>query len=198
MRRTTRTRAPALTLTLTLTLALWAAPAAAGDFKERLDKGEIIVYTRPVKGSETPAIWLKGVVNAPPRKVWDVVRRCANYHRSMPRIAASVQIRQAGNKFYCRVTADMPFPYSDITSVTEATHTEGQDRFTRRWRLISGDYTANSGAWELSPYKGDPKRTYVVYHIHAVPKPYIPGWIREKAQKSSMPKMIEQLRVLVR
>jgi ribosome-associated toxin RatA of RatAB toxin-antitoxin module len=181
-------------------LALLASPAAAASVKQRVAAGEIVVYTSPVKGSEAPAVVVKAVINASPRKVWEVIRKCWNYTNTMPRIAASTLVKRSGNKVYCKVTVDMPFPYSDIWSITEAVHLADhkRGRYSRTWKLQSGSYKNNAGYWRLSPYGDDPKRTYVIYRGHAVPKAYIPNWIRKKAQKSSMPKMIEKLRVLVR
>lgn len=195
MNRTARTL-----LTTLILLALPPSPAAAATVKERVAAGEIVVYTSPVKGSEAPAVMVKAVINAPPRKVWEVIRKCWNYSKTMPRIAASTLVKRSGNKVYCKVTVDMPFPYSDIWSITEAVHLTDhkRGRYSRTWKLQSGGYKNNAGYWRLRPYEDDPRRTYVIYRNHAVPKAYIPNWIRKKAQKSSMPKMIEKLRVQVR
>ena len=183
--------AAALALTL-------AAVALAGDVTRRLSKGEVLCYERKKKGSEIPELVTKAVIDQPPAKVWKLIRDCNRYSNTMPRIKASRLLRRSGNKYVCKTTADMPFPYSDTTSVTEAIHTEKDGVYTRRWRLLSGDYKVNSGAWVLKPFNGDARRTLVTYRIHAAPKAWVPGWIRTAAQKRTLPKMINRLRVILR
>jgi ribosome-associated toxin RatA of RatAB toxin-antitoxin module len=176
-------------------LVLVAVPAAAADDEEtRLAKGEVVITTRAVKGSETPETTGKAVIDAPPAKVWSIVSRCADYHRTMPRIKASKEVSRNGGKIVCEVTIIMPAPYSNLTATTDVTHVEAAPKFTRSWKLISGDYKINQGSWVLTPYKNDPKRTLAIYTVLAEPKVYIPGWIRKAAQKKSLPEMMERLR----
>ncbi|MBI5480278.1 MAG: hypothetical protein HY906_15545 [Deltaproteobacteria bacterium] len=175
-------------------LALVAAPAVAEDEDARLAKGEVVVTTRAVKGSDTPETIGKAVIEAAPAKVWGIISRCGDYVRTMPRIKASKELSRQGNKVVCQVTIEMPTPYSNLTATTDVTHTESAPRYARVWKLISGDYKVNSGSWVLTPYKGDAKRTLAVYQVHAEPKAWIPAWIRRKAQQRSLPEMMERLR----
>ncbi len=193
-------RSPRVALmTMTAVLVLLTPGAGQADsWKQRLDQGEIMVYTRPVKGSDLPEIVVKAVINAPPAQVWALVSRCARYAKFMPRIKASRELSRKGGRILCRVTVDMPFPYSDLTATTEVRHTVSKDRWYRRWRLIKGDYKVNRGSWVLTPFGGDSKRTYAVYRAQAVPNAYVPGVIRRMAQKSSLPKMIKALRAKTR
>lgn len=160
----------------------------------RLDKGEIIVATEAVKGSDIPRIIVKGVVEAPPEKVWKIIEDCQNYDKTMPRIESSKRVSVKGQEVTCRVEIDLPFPLSNLTATTLGIHTEQTDRFSRKWSLVEGDYKFNSGSWVLTWFKGNPNRTMVVYTVHAEPKNVVPDWVREKAQKSSMPGVIERLR----
>lgn len=189
-----------LTASLVVTTLIAAPAAAEGRWSQALDRGEILVYSRaPSKGS-TPEVVVKAVIDAPPQRVWDLVSRCGSYVRTMPRIKAAHELSRKENRVVCRVTVDMPFPYSDLTATTRVTHrTYPRGRgFSRRWELVKGDYRVNRGSWELRPFKGDPRRTFVVYRAQAVPKAWIPGWIRRTAQKRSLPEMIRRLRRLTR
>jgi ribosome-associated toxin RatA of RatAB toxin-antitoxin module len=183
-----------------LTMLLSPAAAAEGRWSRALDRGEILVYSRTPAGGSAPEVVVKAVIDAPPQKVWDLVSRCGSYERTMPRIKAARELSRRDNRVVCRVTVDMPFPYSDLTATTRVIH-EVHPRgrgFSRRWELVSGDYRVNRGSWVLRPFKGDPRRTYVVYRAQAVPKAWIPGWIRRTAQKRSLPEMIRRLRRLSR
>jgi ribosome-associated toxin RatA of RatAB toxin-antitoxin module len=188
----TRTHVPRWLAAL---LVLASAPASAADDEDtRLAKGEVVIATRAVKGSETPEYITKAVIDAPPAKVWNIISRCADYVRTMPRIKASKELSRQGNKIVCQVTIEMPVPYSNLTATTDVTHTESAQRYTRVWKLQSGDYKVNSGSWVLTPFKGDAKRTLAVYTVHAEPKAWVPAWIRKKAQQKTLPEMMERLR----
>jgi hypothetical protein len=180
---------------LAAALVLVAAPALAADDEDtRLAQGEVVVSNRAVKGSDTPETTGKAVIDAPPAKVWAIVSRCGDYVRTMPRIKASKELSRQGGKIVCQVTIEMPVPYSNLTAITDVTHTESDPKFTRVWKLQSGDYKVNAGSWVLAPYKGDAKRTLAVYKVHAEPKVWIPAWIRKKAQQKSLPEMMDRLR----
>jgi ribosome-associated toxin RatA of RatAB toxin-antitoxin module len=180
---------------ISVALALLAgSPAAAKDWAKAFDKGEILVYQDKVAGSSDPAIVLKGVIEAPPEKVWALVSNCNHYKRNLLRIKDAKMLPKKNGKVVCKITVDMPWPYSDITSITEAVHVAGPPKWSRSWSLSSGAYKYNSGSWTLTRWRGDAKRTLVVYRVHAKPKAWVPGWIRRKAQKSTLPKLLEHLR----
>ena len=66
-------------------------------------------------------------------------------------------VKREGNTVTCRITADMPFPLSDLTSETRAVlNVEPGVRYERRWTLVSGDYLSHQGGWVLVPFAGDP------------------------------------------
>lgn len=186
------------TLPILAALALLAPrELAAKDRSRALGEGEILVHQRAVKGSDVPEMVVQAVINAAPERVWELVSRCGNYTRTMLRIKAATEVSRRGNEIVCRVTVDMPFPYSDTTATTRVIHEVGGGRWSRRWTLMHGDYTANSGSWLLQPFGGDGRRTLVEYRAHAVPKAWVPGWLREQAQKKTLPEMIVKLRRLL-
>jgi ribosome-associated toxin RatA of RatAB toxin-antitoxin module len=168
--------------------------AEARDWTAALDRGEVLIHSRAVKGFEEPEVVMKAVINVAPRRVFDLLADCAGYVRSMPRIKSARVDRRGKMSDVCTVTVDMPFPYSDVTSTCRSTYTIKKDLLVRSWRLVRGDYKLNRGRWELRPFKGDPKRTLVIYRAIAVPKAWVPGWIRTYAAKRSLPETIERFR----
>lgn len=178
-----------------IALLLAAAPAQA---QTALDRGEILVSERKLKKYEVPEVVVKAVIKAPPDKVWDVVSHCGRYYRTMPRIKRSEEVYRQGNIVKCKVTVDVPFPYSDTTALTRCVHKIDKEKgsYLRTWSLIKGDYKLNQGSWKLTRYKGKPDQTYAVYRAIAQPNAYVPGWIKSMAQKSSLPKMVERIRSL--
>lgn len=170
------------------------AEAKPTDDTARLDGGEILVVARPVPGSSLPEVTARAVIDAPPEKLWAILQDCGNYQKTMSRVASSKELSRQGNKVVCQVEIGLPFPLSNLTGVTEATHTIGPPKWVRAWKLISGDYDANTGSWTLTTWKDNPQRTLAVYKVHAVPKSSVPDAILRKAQKSALPAMMEHLR----
>ena len=184
-----------LTLPTVLILLFFSATAFASE-EARLADGEILVTAQNVAGSDVPKAIVKGVINAPPQRVWDIVSNCDRYEGRLPRIRAAREIERSGNTVVCEVTVALPFPISDLTARTRATHTEGPREWRREWTLIEGDYQRNDGSWVLTPFQGDPNRTLAVYTVHAEPNSRVPQRLRNRAQESSLPDVIETLRNL--
>lgn len=187
-------RRAALAFALVSAVALALPGSAAADLPAGVADGKIDVRVVPVSGSDTPSIVVTATVNSPPEKVWAVVSDCAHYKDRLPRVAASKQIAQNGNVVTCEVTIDMPFPFSNLTATTEATHVVDGKHFTRSWHLVKGDYKVNDGSWDVRPFKDDGSSSVIVYTVHAEPNTIVPDAIREKAQKKSLPEMIERVR----
>ncbi len=186
-------------LTLVFTLALASTAQSASDKKARLAAGEILLSTQKVPGSEQPRATLMAVIDAPPAKIWAILSKCADYKRTMVRVAEARELWVKGKTHRCRVTIDLPFPLSTLTAVTDAVHTvvPGK-RWERKWQLVEGDYERNSGSWTLAPFNDAATRTLVIYKVHAVPNLPIPDGIRRAVQKKTLPNLIEHLRKQVR
>jgi uncharacterized protein YndB with AHSA1/START domain len=184
-------------------LLLLAVPgvAAAGD-EPRLDRGEIVVESRPVRGSDYQEVVARGVIDAPPTRVWKLLTHCARFRRTLPRILASKELSRKTDgdvvRVVCQITADMPWPYSDLTEVTEARLTVKDGVWRRSWRLLRGDYKENQGSWELRRFRGGERRTLLTYRAIVVPTSWVPGWIRRAAQRRTLPQMYRRFRDLVR
>lgn len=198
-----RTLLVTLPLALTLVFGLLAPSALAEKggaerTKARLDKGEIIVRTAKVKGSDYPEVIVTAVVETAPERLWAIIEKCDDYEKTMPRVKEATELSRKGNKVVCKVTIEMPFPLSNITNTTQATHTVVPGKkYRRAWKLLEGDMKDVRGSWTLIPFE-DPNRTLVVYRTHAEPAVAIPAAIQKAAQKKSLPNMIKKLRELTR
>ncbi|TXD36223.1 hypothetical protein FRC98_13955 [Lujinxingia vulgaris] len=185
----------ALGTALLLTLTLAASLASAND--EKLAAGEILVETQDVSGSDIPRMIVTGVIDASPADVWKIVSDCGNYSRTMPRIKESRMVSRDGDTVICETVVGLPFPLSDLRSTTTATHTEGPVEWRRQWTMIEGNYRFNEGYWSLKSFNGHNDRTLAVYSVYAAPEGSVPGWMRRRAQESSMPGVIEAVREAV-
>jgi ribosome-associated toxin RatA of RatAB toxin-antitoxin module len=177
-------------------------PVLAGvltSFAARAGDDGIQVWTEPVAGSETPVAVVQAVVDAPPAALWEIISRCADYKNRMPRIASSKELSRSGDEHKaftttCEVTADLPFPLSDLTSVNRAEHiVEPGVRYVRSWKLISGDYDLNEGSWTLVALDGG-ARTKVTYRLRAKPRVPLPDAMLRQVQQGTLPDMMRNLR----
>ncbi len=178
-------------------LIVTVRPAVAGNWTQALERGEILAYTHKSKRCANELV-AKAIIEASPERVWKLVDHCGGYQRVMPRVRRSKEVSRDGDRVACLLTIDMPFPYSDLTSVTAAEHRTGRGRWSRRWKLRSGDYKVNRGSWSLRRYKGMPGRTYMVYQACVEPKVWVPGWIRNLGQKRILPQMIRNIRAALK
>jgi hypothetical protein len=173
-------------------LAFAATPAVAAD-------DGIKVWTEPVAGSDLPFAVVEGVVEAAPEVVWRIVSRCADYKKNMPRILSSRELARSGDENVaftatCEVTADLPFPLADLTSINRAEHTvQPGVRYVRTWKLVSGDYDVNEGSWTLVALAGG-SRTRVTYRLRAKPRVPLPEALLRQAQAGTLPDMLRNLR----
>jgi uncharacterized protein YndB with AHSA1/START domain len=172
-----------------------ASGAGSGtELQKRLQRGDIVVVSKPDANTKMPRVKAIAVIDAPPETVWAVVSDCIRIASVLGNSKAE-RIVQAGQKPRCRVTVDMPFPLGELVSVTQSTHdvVPGR-RWKSRWQLVAGDYRANDGGWTLEPFEGDKGRTLVVYEIHADPDIPVPASVIEERQKERMRNLIENLR----
>lgn len=177
---------PLLLVALVAMTTLVASEAVA------VDPGAVEVKTTAVKGSDMPRITAKAVLSQPPEKVWAVISDCSKYKGRMARVAAAKLLKKEGNKHTCEVTVEVPFPFSNLTAVTEATHEESAEGMSRRWKLVRGDYKRNEGSWEIKPLEGG-KKSQVTYTLHVEPNTALPASILEAAQKKAIPDLFVRL-----
>lgn len=172
--------------------ALVSMTMLAGSEAIAIDPSAVDVRTATVKGSDMPRITAKAVLSQPPEKVWGIISDCSKYKGRMPRVAAAKLVKQEDNKFTCEVTVEVPFPFSNLTAVTEATHEVSASGMARRWKLIRGDYKRNEGSWEIKPIDGG-KKSEVTYTLHVEPNTALPASILEAAQKKAIPDLFVRL-----
>jgi ribosome-associated toxin RatA of RatAB toxin-antitoxin module len=177
------------------TLAVLASGSQAfAQDKAALDRGEISVRSFPVAGYDVPRVVVQAVIEAPPSKVWEIIEDCNRYTERMSRIKAAKELERRGSKVICDVTIGLPFPISDLRATTESIHVVGPPTWSRTWTMLEGNYEKNDGSWVLTAFEGNPNRTLAIYTIHAIPHSAVPAWARQRAQRTSLPEVIERLR----
>jgi ribosome-associated toxin RatA of RatAB toxin-antitoxin module len=174
-------------------------PALSPDQIARLGRGEIIIEPKPEPGSDLPRVTIMAVIEAPSARVWRLIDDVPNYHKNLAGVKRARELSRDGEKVRVEATIGVPFPLKDITATSDSLHQDlGEGRYRRSWKMVHGDYKANSGSWDIVPFEGNEDRTLIIYQVFAVPKMRIPKKIQELAQKKAGPKMVEQLRKLCR
>jgi hypothetical protein len=180
-----------------LLLALVDAPVSAEeDRRTRLDKGEVIVEAHAVPGNDLPEAVVAAVIDAPPEHVWQIIDRCGDYMHTMVRMKYSRELSRVGDIVRCESLIDMPWPMRALHAITVAKHTVEAGRWTRAWKLESGDYKVNQGSWVLTPWGQN--KTLAEYRMLSSPNVSIPDFIQGMAMKVALPDMIAKIRSEVR
>lgn len=171
-----------------------AGGARAATTQDRLDSGEILLSESVVPGHSQRRIHVEAVINTPPERVWAIITDCANFKSTMPSISASALLQESGEVLICESTLDLTWPLPNLNAVTRVVHTVVDGRWTAEWTLVSGDYTYDEGSWNLTPLRGDPTRTFVVYEVLVAPKVAVPESLKRFGETRALPLMIRGLR----
>lgn len=159
---------------------------------------EVKVVVEKVAGSETPVNVAEIVIDAPAEDIWKIITHCADYPKTMTKIAAAEELKREGDEAttfttLCKVTADLPFPLPDLVSVSKAVHTvEPGVKYVRKWTFVSGDYEVNEGSWTLVVL--EPAKTKVTYRLRARPKLAVPEGLLAGFTKDTLPGVLKNLR----
>ncbi len=178
-------------MTLTVAVGLAAVGARAED--------GIKVWSTPVAGSDVPWSAVEALIDAPADVVWQLVSNCDDYEANMPNIANAKELSRKGDvnsnfETVCEVTADLPFPLPDLTSVSRATHqVKPGTSYVRSWTMLKGDYDYNEGSWTIAAV--NPRQSKATYKLRVRPKMPVPDSMLGTFQAGTMPKIIKGLRV---
>lgn len=177
----------------------FSAPAQSdahtSDVPAEVWAGEVWVGRADRASDDAPTFVAQAIIDAPPSVVWQIVSRCDDFSRIMPRVLASKELSRKGDNVVCQVTIDMPFPLSDLTSVTAAVHREDATlgNFSREWKLVKGDYQVNEGAWILRALPNG-KRTLATYRVTARPNIPVPSSLAALFQQGPLVKSMQAVR----
>ncbi|WP_295445356.1 SRPBCC family protein [uncultured Thiodictyon sp.] len=185
---------------LILVLELCAAMVvlADADRETRLENGEVTVTMRTIAGSNLPEVTARGLIEAPPERVWAIIQDCGNFKKTMPHITRSRELSRQGQSVVCEVEIGLPAAFSNLVGVTAAVLVVGPPEWSRTWHLLRGDYEVNEGRWTLTRYGDDRERTLAVYRVHAVPKTALPDALLRYEQRTALPQLFNHLRQITK
>ncbi len=162
----------------------------------RLERGEVVLTPLSPSDGTGVAARALALVEAPPEKVWPVVRDAEHFKEFMPRTKSSYLVTEKPEGKIYALEIEMPFPIKNLVSQVLSVLEEGDDIWSRRWELVEGTYTRNNGEWVVATW--EPGRSLLAYWVDASPKVMIPGALLRKAQTNSLPDVFERVRRRVR
>jgi hypothetical protein len=192
-----------LFLLLVLGTALPAVPAAdipAADLR-RLSAGEVLVTLRPTSDGGPREGIARGVIDAPPERVYRALTDWAHAEEWMPFVERSDATPQADGSVVSFQALDLPAPLGDrhYKIRARAGITEGKSRVWRtRWSYVpgSGNVEDHRGSWELTAFGNG--RTLAICHLYTDPGGSVPAWMMDRATRKSLPWIFNGLRQQVR
>ncbi len=163
--------------------------------RARLERGEVLI-SEGVPSGKGFAYHALGLVNAPPLRVWPVVRDCAAMDEYMPRMARADESEHGNDTYVCETEIELPFPLSNRVNAARSFLSELPGGiFRRQWSLVPGDwdYHRNDGSWTVHPWE-DGTRTLLAYWLDAWLKSGVPDFVIHAAQTVQAPAVFDAIR----
>ena len=197
-----------MTLWCLLAVSLVAAPPAGEGWTIAAQNERLTVYARERKATGVQEMRAEGVLDAPPQKVWRVLRDYQRYPQTMPFIQVSrvLESEQGGKVIYVYSVVRAPMIDARdyvIRVLDESDWKDGRGYLKVSWKIANerapkseGNMVrveVNDGFWLLEP-SDNGERTRAVYYLYTDPGGAIPKWIVNRANATAIPDVWEAVR----
>lgn len=182
-------------LLASMTPVLTSSSGLSAEQISRLEKNEIIVKSYKPPDGQGVAASMMALVHAPVDALIPVVHDCEHFDEFLPRTKKSEERSRRGNHRVCYVEIDMPFPLSNLWSLSDVYGERKENGvFIRRWTTKEGSFEKNLGFWILIPWGDNRQSTLLIYQVETQPKTVIPNFLISHGQTSSLPKLMKAVR----
>jgi len=170
--------------------------ALTGEEQRQVAKGDVVVKIIPLDGTAQSGVAI-GTIAAPIDEVIKGIQDVNAHTKYFPRLMEARLVSGCGNVRVVHQKIDVPFPlqdrYYDVTT-TASRVSAPRDVFASSWTFVkgSGNIVDTTGGWTLTPI--DARTTLAYYHVHADIGTWLPQWLLNIANKSTMPDVINGLR----
>lgn len=176
-------------------LLLLLARAAGADDAAALRHGQDLYKMVEVEGSRSSRGFVKGIVEAPLARVFEVITDYDGQEGFMPRVQESRIVARNTASLRYHTVLEMPWPVSDVEYDAEVSW--AADRRSIRFVMVPGTgqgVKRFDGHWRLAPFEGSATRTVVQYDLHFEPTTEWPEWIIDVGTKSALGDVLPALR----
>ena len=184
-------------------LALSGAPGANPNpwVKVNEDDG-LVIWNRPVPGSDVRELKATATVDFPVEKIWAVIEDIEKYTEFMPYLEEVRVLEKGTNRIvaYHRFNAPL-VSVRDYTLLIESNPEPEKRRYFRSWKIANSAgpkeqegivrVSICGGTWTLKSIGQN--RTHLTYFLHTHPGGSVPTWIANKANTVSLPKLFEAI-----
>ncbi|HVT16592.1 MAG TPA: SRPBCC family protein [Thermoanaerobaculia bacterium] len=176
-----------------------ATPAAGpSDEMRRLAAGEVLIAARTVGPGSLAEQVARGVIDAPPERVYCAVTDFAHYREFMPFVHRSDAATERDGSVVSFQSLDLPFPVGNRYYKIRATSRVEESGGTRAWRTSwsyipgTGNVTAHRGSWSLVEFGAG--RTLAACTLYTDPGGHTPGWAMNRGTEQTLPYIFSGLR----
>ncbi len=184
-------------------LAMTLAAASSVPWEEVDDDDGIIVWARDVPGSDIREVKAEAVIDAPAKRVWDVLLDTGHYVEFIPYLESIRTVGTHARGTYEYEVVDPPIvDKRDYTVRIVLEPDEENGVYRRTWSPANDKgpkkqedvvrLTINQGSWTV--VAEGPKRARLTYYLYTDPGGSIPTWMANKANTSSLPELMTAMR----
>ena len=173
-------------LFLICNLLICKALKSQNDWKLKSEKKGVLIYSRKVKGSKVKAFKGIATINAPLKKLYDLLVNHNDYPSWVYRCAEGKTLEKISDtEYYVYLVTDSPWPASERDDVTHVKIVKAPDGTVVFDMKDEPDYLPQrksrvrvpflEGYWKLAPLEEE--KTKVIYEVLANPGGRIPAWL---------------------
>ena len=168
----------------------------------RLASGEVLVSLAPVAGGGPQEATGRGVINAPPERVFRALADYAHWQEFMPFLERSDLRTGKGGVVESLHVLKLPAPFGERryrVRFTQRVETGPKGTIWRlEWRSVpgSGNLAGHRGSWTLTAF--GPGRTLAVCRLLTDPGGGVPTGMMDRANRKNLPWIFDGLRQHVR
>jgi uncharacterized protein YndB with AHSA1/START domain len=168
----------------------------------RLASGEVLVTLAPVAGGGPQEATGRGVVDAPPERVFRALADYAHWQEFMPFLKKSEPRKGKDGAMECLHVLDLPSPFGERRYRVRFAQKMETGRAGTVWRIDwsalpgSGNLASHRGSWTLTAF--GPGRTLAVCRLFTDPGGGVPHWMMDRANRKNLLWIFDGLRQHVR
>lgn len=166
-----------------------AAPPSGPEWA-RLARGEVVVATDPAGGGGRRAVAAAVLIDAPPRRVWEVMADCSRAPELVPGLKECRVLAAEGDRrtiaHRVKISSLLPEMHYTFREVQQPWH---RIDFVR----TGGDLREMEGSWTLEELDAG-QRTLVRYRVSMDPGFLAPKWLVRQALRRNLPGLLAALR----